>query len=106
MDGLRRIVKAAKPWRAARTRRLPVILLVATVVIGSLALSGCVADPPPIIGTATAGDGQATVSWQAPLGVPFPITGYVVTQLVNNVQRTPVRFNSTATTETVTGLTN
>jgi hypothetical protein len=30
----------------------------------------------------------------------------VVTPFVNNVAQTPVRFNSAATTETVTGLTN
>jgi hypothetical protein len=106
MYWLRRVVKAHTPVRVVRARRLHVTLLVAAVVVGSLALSGCVADPPPIIGTATAGDGQATVSWQPPLGIPFPITAYVVTPVVNNVQQTPVRFNSTATTQTVTGLTN
>jgi hypothetical protein len=106
MDGLRRVVTACGPVRAGRTRRLHVVLLIAAVVVVSLALSGCVADPPPVIGTATAGDGQATVSWQAPLGAPLPITAYVVTPLVNNVQQAPVRFNSTATSETVTGLTN
>jgi hypothetical protein len=76
------------------------------VVGGLLWLTGCVADPPPRIGLAVSGNGQATVTWQAPLGIPFPIVAYVVTPLVNSVPQTPTRFNSTATTETVTGLTN
>jgi alpha-tubulin suppressor-like RCC1 family protein len=90
--------------RFRRLRLLSPALIV--VLIGSLGLSGCVADPPPIMGAAVAGDGRAVVSWQPPLGIPFPITGYVLTPLVNNVQQTPVRFDSTATTQTVTGLAN
>ena len=46
---------------------------------GGLGLSACVADPPPLIGTATPGNGQAVVSWQPPLAAPAPITAYVVT---------------------------
>ena len=34
------------------------------------------------------------------------ITGYVVTPYIASVAQTPVPFNSTATTQTVTGLTN
>jgi alpha-tubulin suppressor-like RCC1 family protein len=46
------------------------------------------------------------VSWQAPLGIPFPITAYEVTPWIGQVRQNPIRFNSTATTQTVTGLTN
>ena len=58
------------------------------------------------MGTATPGDGRAVVSWQPPLAAPVPITGYVVTPWIGFVGQTPVVFNSTATTQTATGLTN
>jgi len=61
----------------------------------------------PTIGTATAGNTQATVSWTAPASNGgLPVTSYVVTPYVNAVAQTPAVFNSTATTQTVTGLTN
>ncbi len=81
-------------------------MVVLAVGVGSLGLSGCVADPPPLIGIATAGDGQAVVSWRAPLAAPAPITANVVTPWVGSARQTPVVFGSTATTQTVTGLTN
>src|SRR5262245_30888902 len=99
----RRGLKTRVRGRGARLRDAGGLGL---VVGGLLLLTGCVADPPPIIGVAVAGDGQATVSWQPPLGIPFPITGYVVTPVIANVPQAPVAFNSTATTEVVTGLTN
>ena len=62
---------------------------------------------PPIIGTATAGNGRATVSWTAPaFDGGSPITGYIVTPYVSTWTGLPRTFNSTATTQTVTGLTN
>ena len=89
--------------RRFRLRRLGVVLVLAVAL---LALGGCVADPPPLMGTAVSGNHQATVSWQAPLAIPFPITAYVVTPWIGQVRQTPIQFNSTATTQTVTGLTN
>jgi large repetitive protein len=60
----------------------------------------------PAIGTATAGDSAATVSWTAPAGNGgSAITGYVVTPYIAGVAQTARTFSSTATTETVTGLT-
>jgi Fibronectin type III domain len=63
--------------------------------------------PPTILRNATAGNGQATVSWLAPASDGgSPITGYVVDAYVGY---DPVKvwiFNSTSTTRTVTGLTN
>src|SRR4051812_23230329 len=83
--------------------RVGLVVVVAGALLG---LTGCVANPPPRMGLAAAGNGQATVSWQAPLAAPFPITGYTVTSWVGQVAQTKVVFNSTATTEIVTGLAN
>jgi hypothetical protein len=79
---------------------------VVVVALVALGLSACVADPPPTIGTATAGDEQAVVSWQPPLAAPAPITAYVVTPWIGFTRQTSVVFNSPATTQTVVGLTN
>ena len=61
---------------------------------------------PPTIGAATAGPGQATISWTPPVGDGgTPIVGYVVTAYIGF---TPVKnriYLSTATTQTITGLT-
>src|SRR5262245_22279495 len=87
-------------------RRWTVGLAVLALGVGTVGLSGCVADPPPIIGTATPGDGQAFVSWQAPLAALVPITRYVVTPWIGSVRQTPEVFNPANTTQTVTGLSN
>ncbi len=61
----------------------------------------------PTIGTATPGNASATVTWTAPGNTGgVPITGYVVTPYIGVTAKTPQTFNSTATSETVTGLTN
>ncbi len=62
----------------------------------------------PTIGTATAGNRSASVSWTAPAalaGTQPALTGYSVTPFIGTTAQTPQTFNNTATTETVTGLT-
>ena len=61
----------------------------------------------PTIGAATPGNTSATVSWTAPAPNGGPdVTGYVVTPYISGAAQAPTTFNSTATTQTVTGLTN
>jgi Subtilase family/Fibronectin type III domain len=60
----------------------------------------------PTSPSAAPGDGQAIVKWSAPPGNGLTIIGYTVTPFVAGVAQAPRTFNSTATTETVTGLTN
>ena len=55
----------------------------------------------------TPGDKSVALSWTAPNSDGgSPITGYVVTPYLNGTAQTPIKTNSTATTYTVTGLTN
>jgi hypothetical protein len=58
--------------------------------------------------SATAGDGQAVVSWTAPSSGGSPITSYTVTPFVGSTAQTPTTVSGSppATTATVTGLTN
>jgi Fibronectin type III domain len=57
--------------------------------------------------TATAGDASATVSWTAPASNGgSPITGYRVTPYSGSAAQLPTTFNSTATSQTIIGLTN
>ena len=62
---------------------------------------------PTIIRTATAGDRTATVSWSAPASDGgAPVSAYVVTPYRALLPLPAQTFGSTATTQTVTGLTN
>ena len=54
--------------------------------------------------TATAGTNKVTLAWQAPTFNGTGITGYVVTPKVGTTLRTPITFNSAATTQDVTNL--
>jgi hypothetical protein len=56
--------------------------------------------------TAIAGNVSATVSWTAPGNGGSPITGYTVTPFIGSVAQTPVVVNGSATSTTITGLTN
>jgi alpha-tubulin suppressor-like RCC1 family protein len=61
---------------------------------------------PPSV-TAERGDGQATVSWTAPLSNGgSALTGYIVTPSANGTPETPIDVESSATTTVITGLTN
>jgi hypothetical protein len=61
---------------------------------------------PPELVTASPGNAVATVSWSAGLANGSPITGYVVTPYIAGVAQTPQTFNTTATTDTLSGLSN
>jgi plastocyanin len=57
--------------------------------------------------TATAASGSATVHWTAPsTNNGSAITRYIITPYIGAVAQTPRTFNTTATTQTVTGLTS
>jgi hypothetical protein len=79
--------------------------------LGSSNLNGPCPPPtvpgPPRMVTAKPGNNSATVSWNPPLSNGgSPVNGYLVTPIKAGVPQ-PVRtFNSTATTQVITGLTN
>ena len=57
--------------------------------------------------SATAGDSQATVAWTAPADYGgSSITGYRVTPYIGATAQATITFDSTATTQSITGLTN
>jgi hypothetical protein len=69
------------------------------------ASSGVPAEPTGLAGVAK--DGAVELSWTAPtLPSGSPVTGYVVTPYLGGVAQTSVSTGSTATTKTVSGLTD
>jgi RHS repeat-associated protein len=54
--------------------------------------------------SATAGQNQVALSWTAPTFNGSGITGYVVTPQVGSTLRTPITFNSSATSQTISNL--
>lgn len=61
--------------------------------------------PAPATPTATVSGNSVTLTWDAPAPIAgSPTTGYVVTPYVNGTALPPQTFNTTATTQTFTGL--
>ena len=60
----------------------------------------------PTGATAAPANTSATVKWTAPAANGSPITGYVITPYIGTIAQPAQTFNSTAVTQTVTGLTN
>jgi hypothetical protein len=78
-----------------------------SIASGGPCYGGTAVPDAPTIGTAVAGNATATLSWTAPAGIGgSPITGYVVTPYVGATARPAQVFNTTATTQTIKGLTN
>ncbi|WP_157521701.1 DUF7507 domain-containing protein [Herbidospora cretacea] len=90
----------SRPSAAAVT-----VTVVTQGVAGAAAYTYTSAPGTPAAPTATAGATSATVTWAAPAPNGSPITGYVVTPYLNGVAQPPVSYPSTATTQTLTGLT-
>jgi polyhydroxybutyrate depolymerase len=87
--------------------RLGRVGLGAVVGTALLGLTSCeIVEPPPLSVHAIAGDGEATVSWDAPYGPPSRIAAYEIRPWIANSPQPLVRFDSTARSQTVTGLTN
>jgi titin len=97
------------------TNGAPVVVAVRAVNVagpGSYAVAPAAVTPRTVPGTPTgvtgaSGDGQVTLSWFAPASNGgSAVTGYRVTPFVGATAQAPVTFSSTATTQTITGLTN
>ncbi|MFC7645276.1 fibronectin type III domain-containing protein [Streptosporangium lutulentum] len=94
------------PSMPARSTSGAVTVTVVTVGLAAAAAYTYLAAPAaPTAPTATTGVTSATVSWTAPANNGSAITGYVVTPTRNGVAQTPVAFDASATSRTLTGLT-
>ena len=102
MSGSTLVISSMPSVTAAETANVTVVTLGAS---GSA--SYVYTDKPgtPAAPTATAGITSATVTWTAPAANGSPITGYVVTPYLNGTAQTAQTFTSSATTQTLTGLT-
>src|SRR5207248_904218 len=94
--------------RRGRATQECVLLVALFLSIGTIETSAAAPSVPsaPTGVSAVPGNAQATVSWTAPASNGSAITGYVVTPYVGTTGQSPRTFASTATTQTVTGLTN
>jgi uncharacterized repeat protein (TIGR01451 family) len=96
------LVISSMPARAASAS-----VNVTVVTSGVAAAASYVyADSPaaPAEPTAVAGITSATVTWVAPANHGSAITGYIVTPYLAGVAQTPLPFDATTTTRTLTGL--
>jgi Fibronectin type III domain len=87
----------------------PANLSVTVVTSGLAAAGGYVyanAPAAPATPTATAGVTTATVTWVAPASNGSPITGYIITPYLAGTAQTPLSFDASTTTRTLTGLTH
>jgi len=81
------------------------VTVVTSGVAGSAAYVYTDKPAAPVAPTATAGVTSATVTWVAPASNGSAITGYTVTPTRNGVAQTPVPFDASTTTRTLSGLT-
>ncbi|MEU4536425.1 putative Ig domain-containing protein [Streptosporangium sp. NPDC023825] len=94
------------PSMPARTTAGAVNVNVVTQGLDAQAAYTYISSPAaPAAPTAVAGTTSATVNWTAPAANGSAITGYIVTPIRNGVVQTPVSFDASATSRTLTGLT-
>lgn len=80
------------------------VTVVTRGVAGVAAYTYTSAPATPAAPTATAGITSATVTWVAPASNGSAITGYIVTPIRGGVAQTPVSFDASTTTRTLSGL--
>ncbi|GAA0833223.1 fibronectin type III domain-containing protein [Streptosporangium amethystogenes subsp. fukuiense] len=94
------------PAMPARAASASVSVTVVTLGLAASATYVYAASPAaPAAPTATAGVSSATVTWTAPNNNGGAITGYLVTPYKNGVAQTPVAYDASTTTRTLSGLT-
>ncbi|PZG12832.1 hypothetical protein C1I95_25035 [Micromonospora craterilacus] len=90
----------------ARSSAAPVTVSVITRgAAGSGSYVYASAPATPAAPTAVAGIASATVTWAAPADNGSPITGYLLTPTRDGVAQSPITYDASTTTRTLTGLT-
>src|SRR5262245_60106781 len=98
---------AARRYRAGTSVVVTIVVVMVTLSAFVGVAEAATTPGPPTNVTAVAGPGQATVSWTAPVCEwCYVIKRYVVTPFVGYVPLPSILFNSSATTQTITGLAN